>query len=147
MAKVIDLDTKLGFLAPTDDPQHIKVVKILGIEVRVICDLNAMALSAMLAEGAAQGEVLAFMRSLIHPDDWALFTRTANNHPALRGDEGADNMYKVLQALTEQAAERPTVRPSDSPRGGSPRSTTPKSAASSSARPAAASKRSRSATS
>lgn len=127
--RVIDLDAQLG-IEPNDEPIYIKTIKLLGDEWRVVCDLSSFSLSAVTSGEATAGDVMRFLESMIHPDDWPRFRSIASNHPALRGEQSAERMFEMIRAIVEVASERPTMPPSTSPRGVSNGSTGRKSAAS-----------------
>lgn len=139
--KIIDLDAELGF---DDEPLFIKQVKVLGIEVRVVCDLNRFGLYNVTGDGATAGDLMKFLESMIHPEDWPGFASVASRSRALSGEKGDEHLATLIQKLMAVAAERPTKQPSDLPRGGSTRSTGRKSAASSTSVPAKASTAARS---
>lgn len=138
--KPIDLDSELE-LDGEPGPQHVKTVRLLGLDLRVVCDLNSFGLAGLAAEDS--GAIMRYMRSMIHADDWPRFVEVASQHQALRGDKGNETIIKIINRLTEVAAERPTKQPSDLPRGGSTRSSGQKSAASTASARAKASTRSR----
>lgn len=127
--KVIDLDAELGITDVDDGPQHIKKIKLLGLDIRVVCDLNSFGLTNVTSGKGDSGEVMLFLESMIHPDDWQAFAHTASLHPALKGEQGAERLSAMIRRITEVASERPTKQPSDLPRGGSTRSTGRKSTA------------------
>lgn len=124
-AKIIDLDTELGIGLAEDVPRVTKAIRLLGLEVRVVCDLNSFGLSN-LASGNTE-QIMTFLRSMIHPDDWQAFATAASMHPSLSGEDGSAMLVKIINRITEVAAERPTKQPSALPRGGSKRSTAQKS--------------------
>lgn len=139
-AKIIDLDAELG-ITTDDAPRVTKTVRLLGLDVRVVCDLNSFGLSN-LTSGNSE-DIMTFLRSMIHPDDWAQFSRTASMHPGLSGEDGAGMLVRIINKITEVAAERPTKQPSVLPRGGSSRVTARKSAAATASTRAGGSKNSR----
>lgn len=139
-ARTIDLDAELG-LDGEPEPMHLKPIKILGIEVRVVCDLNSFGLTNLTSGDS--GAIMKFLESMIHPEDWGAFVDAATKHPSLRGEAGNEVLIKIINRLTEVAAERPTQRPSALPRGASTRLSKPKSAASTASARGKASTRSR----
>ncbi len=136
--KVQDLDADLGFAAPLDEPTTTKTVKVFGTEIRVVCDVNTFGISNLTRTGAGTAELMDFMKSMIHPEDWDKFAFVAGQSPSLAGEDGFENLTKLVTKLMEVAAERPTTRPSALPRGGSTRSSGRKSAVRSSSAPAKA---------
>lgn len=140
--KAINVDQELGFDSYADAPLITKTIDVLGLTgIRVVCDVSTFG-AVSIATGDAQA-VMDFLKSMIHPNDWAAFSAAASSHPALKDPvEGMQNLLKLINKLTEVAGERPTKRSSASPATGSRKTSTQKSGRASSLAQAARSARS-----
>lgn len=140
--KVLDLDSELGLDAEV--PYTVRRVKLLGVEVGIVCDLNSFGLMAVTGEDVDNSDVMNFLESMIVPADWPAFAKLAVNHPAFRGEGGAEKLMGMIRRIMEVAATPfPTKQPSDLQRTASTRSSVRKSAASTASARAKASTRSR----
>jgi hypothetical protein len=102
-----------------------------GVDVRTNPDITDLVLADFLevaaavdvddpsSAAAAMAVVKGFLRSLVHPDDFAAFWATA-----LRERQSLTDVLSVGRAIIEAVTSRPTVRPSVSTDGPS---TTPTS--------------------
>lgn len=130
--KVINLDAEFGFDVLPEQEAPFREVELLGMKkVRVMCDVSSFA-AVNFTTGDAQA-VMRFLESMIHEEDWPEFQRVASLHPALKGEKGAENLWKIINRLTEVAGERPSSPSSTSRATASRRTSTPKSAGKSSA--------------
>lgn len=102
--KAIDLDAQLGI--DYDTPVPTKLIKMFGRQWNIKCDLNTFALSDVMSGDA--GALARFIRNAVIDEEVADFAAALGKVPNL----DAEMLGKILNALVETAAERPTVSPS-----------------------------------
>lgn len=120
--KRANLDLVLG----DDEPIVTKPITLLGREWDVVCGLNFFTLSSI---GAGDpGAVARFLTNVVVADQREAFATALATAPNLDGEK----LGKIVNALVEVAAERPTAPPSSSLRPVSKRTSAPKSVARSS---------------
>lgn len=130
--KSLNLDAEFGFDTMAEQESPFIKIELLGVkDVRVMCDVSSFA-AVNVGSGDASS-ILLFLQSMIHPEDWPEFSKVASMHPAFRGEEGAANLWKVINRLTEVAGQRPSSPSSTSRATASRTTSTPKSAGKSSA--------------
>lgn len=116
--KIIDIDAELG----EDEPLVTKPIKLLGQQFDLVCDLNFFALGR-LSSGNPEA-IATMMTAMIAPADQARFAQAMSAKPL-----SPERLDKILAAMVEAAAERPTTPPSASSAGGKNRTSVPKSRA------------------
>ena len=122
--KILDLDAEIGL---DDTPSATKPFKLFGRTWTMLCDLNSFAMSDLTTGEPAA--IVRFIDSVILPAERIDFRNAISSQPNLT----AERLGKILTALVEAAAERPTTPPSASSRGATSQTSQRKSAGSSSA--------------
>ena len=124
MSKIIDLDAQ--FAGEPAEPIHTRKVKLFGEEWTVVCDVNSFVLTNI-----SNGDTKAFMEFL---ENVVVEEEKARMRQALSSQRGltAEKLLRIIVALMEVVAARPTQSPSASSRTASKRTSSPKSTAASS---------------
>jgi hypothetical protein len=120
MTKIIDLDEQLGFTVD-QEPSATKKVRLFGRDWTINCGVNVYHMSAMANNDLAA--VHQFFQQVVAHDEFDAFSSALSSIPNMDGDK----LSKVVFAIFEAAAERPTKSPRASTPTATRRTSEPKS--------------------
>lgn len=131
---VPDLDAALDF-----DPDEVvptMTVRMFGREWNLNSSVNVFNVASFMASFDAT-TIHAYIKGLVAEDQWDEFSVELSKVKNL----DLEKLMKIINAMTEAIAERPTTPPSGSRSGPTKRTSSPRSAASTRAKRASASRR------
>lgn len=117
---IIDLDEQLGFTVDAE-PAATKKVRLFGRDWTINCGVNVYHLSAMANNDLAA--IHQFFQGVIAPTEFDEFSHALSTVPNMDGEK----LSKVVFAIFEAAAERPTKSPRASTPTATRRTSVPKS--------------------